>query len=183
MGTADMSSSLRRVNGLSVASAVLMIAVGILAIALPLAAGIGVSIFVSWLIFFTGFAHLAYAFAARGAGGFIWRLMLGIVYIAGGLYLAFHPGLSLVSFTLVLAFILYLEGFMQILAYFSMRALPGAGWILFDGIVTLLLGLMIGFSWPSASAWAIGTFVGINFLFSGVTRLAHAGAPGKALAS
>jgi hypothetical protein len=56
-------------------------------------------------------------------------------------------------------------------------------WILFDGIVTLLLGLMIGFSWPSASAWAIGTIVGINFLFSGVTRLAHAGAPGKALAS
>jgi uncharacterized membrane protein HdeD (DUF308 family) len=42
---------------------------------------------------------------------------------------------------------------------------------------------MIGFSWPSASAWAIGTIVGINFLFSGVTRLAHAGAPGKALAS
>ena len=182
MGTAELSGSLKRSNGLSIAAAILMIAVGILAIALPLAAGIGVSIFVSWLIFCTGFAHLAYAFAARGAGGFVWRLMLGIVYIAGGLYLAFHPGLSLLSFTLVLAFILYLEGFMQILAYFSLRALPGAGWILLDGIVTLLLGLMIGFNWPSASAWAIGTIVGINFLFSGVTRLAHAGAPGKALA-
>jgi uncharacterized membrane protein HdeD (DUF308 family) len=182
MGTAELSGSLRRVNGLSVASAVLMIAVGILAIALPLAAGIGISIFVSWLIFFTGFAHLAYAFAARGAGGFVWRLVLGIVYIVGGLYLAFHPLPSLLSFTLILAFILYIEGFMQILAYFSLRTLPGARWILLDGIVILLLGLMIGFNWPNASAWAIGTIVGVNFLFSGVTRLGHAGAPGRALA-
>ena len=183
MGIENVSGSLKRFNGLSVASSVLMVAVGILAIALPLMAGIGISIFVSWLIFFTGFAHLAYAFAARDAGGFLWRLLLGIVYIAGGLYLAFHPSLSLLSLTLILAIILFAEGLMQILAYFSLRALPGARWILFDGIVTLLLGLMIGLSWPSASAWAIGTLVGVNFLFSGLTRLGHAEAPGKEVES
>jgi uncharacterized membrane protein HdeD (DUF308 family) len=183
MGTENQSGSLKRFNALSIASSVLMVAVGILAIALPLMAGIGVSIFVSWLIFFTGFAHLVYAFVARGEGGFLWRLLLGIVYVGGGLYLAFHPGLSLLSLTLVLAFILYVEGFMQILAYFSLRALPGARWILFDGIVTLLLGLMIGFTWPSASAWAIGTLVGVNFLLSGVTRLAHTSTSGKAVAN
>jgi uncharacterized membrane protein HdeD (DUF308 family) len=179
MSTENLSGSLKRYNGLSIASSVLMVAVGILAIALPLMAGIGISIFVSWLIFFTGFAHLVYAFAARGVGGFLWRVLLGIVYIAGGLYLAFHPRLSLLSLTLVLAFILFAEGLMQILAYFSLRALPGARWILFDGIITLLLGLMIGFSWPSASAWAIGTLVGINFLLSGLTRLAHSSTSGQ----
>jgi uncharacterized membrane protein HdeD (DUF308 family) len=84
--------------------------------------------------------------------------------------------------TLVLAVILFAEGMMQILAYFSLRALPGSGWILFDGIVTLLLGMMILFSWPSGSAWAIGTLVGINFLFSGVTRLSYGGVVRKALA-
>jgi uncharacterized membrane protein HdeD (DUF308 family) len=145
-------------------------------------AGIGVSIFVSWLIFFTGFAHLVYAFAARGVGGFFWRLMLGLFYIAGGLYLAFHPGLGLVSLTLVLAVILFAEGAMQILAYFSLRALPGSRWILFDGFVTLLLGLMIGLSWPSGSGWAIGTLVGINFLLSGCTRLGYAGTARRGLA-
>jgi uncharacterized membrane protein HdeD (DUF308 family) len=159
-----------------------MVMVGILAIALPLAAGIGVSLFVSWLIFFTGFAHLVYAFAARDAGGFLWQLLLGIFYVAGGLYLAFHPRLSLLSLTLVLAIILYAEGLMQTLAYFSLRVLPGSRWILIDGIITLLLGAMIGLSWPSGSAWAIGTLVGINFLFSGLTRLGHATTPGKVLA-
>ena len=181
MATENGSGSVKRFNGLSIAAAILMVVVGILAIALPLAAGMGISIFVSWLIFFTGFAHLVYAFAARGVGGFLWRLLLGIVYIAGGLYLAFHPGISLLSLTLILAIILYAEGFMQILAYFSLRAVPGSRWILIDGIITLLLGLMIGFNWPSASAWAIGTLVGVNFLFSGLTRLGHAAAPTKVL--
>jgi uncharacterized membrane protein HdeD (DUF308 family) len=176
-----LRDSLKRFNGLFIGSSILMVVVGILAIALPLAAGIGISIFVSWLIFLTGFAHLVYAFAAKGVGGFAWRLLLGIFYIAGGLYLAFHPSLSLVSLTLVLAFILFAEGLMQILAYFSLRALPASGWILFDGIVTLLLGLMIWLGWPSASAWAIGTLVGINFLLSGVTRLSYGGAVRKAL--
>lgn len=172
---------MKQFNGLSIASSVLMVTVGLLAIALPLLAGIGVSIFVSWLIFFTGFAHLVYAFAARDAGGLLWRLLLGIVYVAGGIYLGLHASLGLVSLTLILAIILYAEGFMQILAYFSLRALPGARWILFDGIVTFLLGAMIGLSWPSGSAWAIGTLVGINFLLSGLTRLGHAATPGKSL--
>ncbi len=96
MSIEDLKDPLKRFNCVSIASSVLMVAVGILAIVLPLAAGIGVSVFVSWLIFLTGFAHLVYAFAARDAGGFVWRLLLGIIYVAGGLYLAFHPSLSLI---------------------------------------------------------------------------------------
>ena len=181
MSIENLRQSLKRFHAVFIGSSILMVVVGVLAIALPLAAGIGVSIFVSWLIFLTGFAHLVYAFAAKGVGGFVWRLLLGIFYIAGGLYLAFHPGLSLVSLTLILAIILFSEGLMQVLAYFSLRALPGSQWILIDGILTLVLGLMIGLSWPSGSAWAIGTLVGINFLFSGLTRLGYAGAARKVL--
>ena len=42
---------------------------------------------------------------------------------------------------------------------------------LFDGIFTLILGLMIYMQWPSSSAWAIGTLVGVSLIFSGVTRV------------
>lgn len=177
-----LHDSMKRFSALFMGSSILMIAVGLLAIALPLAAGIGISEFVSWLICLMGCAYLVYAFGTTGVSGFLWRLLLGAFYVVGGLYLAFHPGLSLVSLTLVLAVILSVEGWMQILSYFSLRALPGSGWLIFDGVVTLVLGLMIGFSWPSASAWAIGTLVGVNFLFSGFTRLGYAGSVRKALA-
>jgi uncharacterized membrane protein HdeD (DUF308 family) len=43
--------------------------------------------------------------------------------------------------------------------------------MLLDGIVTLLLGLLIYLQWPSSSAWAIGTLVGVSLIFSGVTRV------------
>jgi uncharacterized membrane protein HdeD (DUF308 family) len=181
MSIEKLKESIERYNGLYIASSVLMIVVGFMAILLPLAAGIGVSILVSWLVLLVGFAYLVHAFAARTAGGVVWRLLLGILYVAGGGYLLLHPAVSLVSLTLVLSAILFGEGIMLIFTYFSSRKLPGSGWTLVDGVVTLLLSLMIGLGWPSASAWAIGTIVGIDFLFSGFTRLGHAAAARKLL--
>jgi len=41
-----------------------------------------------------------------------------------------------------------------------------------DGIVTLILAVMIWMTWPSSTAWVIGTLlVGISMLFSGTSRL------------
>jgi uncharacterized membrane protein HdeD (DUF308 family) len=164
---------LKRVTGMSIGWAVLMIVLGCLAVALPLATGIGVAIMVGWIIFFSGFAYLAYAFAAQGAGAFLWRMLIGIVYVVGGLYLAFHPGLALESLTLVLAAILFAEGVLQMIVFFQFRSLPGSGWVLFDSIMTLLLGFLIAYRWPFSSVWAIGTLVGVNLLVSGFTRLMY----------
>jgi uncharacterized membrane protein HdeD (DUF308 family) len=44
--------------------------------------------------------------------------------------------------------------------------------VLIDGIVTLALGVMIYMQWPSSSAWAIGTLVGVSLIISGVARVA-----------
>jgi uncharacterized membrane protein HdeD (DUF308 family) len=163
----------KEVTGMSIGLAVLMIVLGILAIALPLATGIGVSIVVGWIIVFGGFTYLAYAFAAKGAGAFLWRILIGIAYVIGGFYLVFHPSLALEALTLVLAAILVAEGVLQIIVFFQFRSLPGSGWVLFDAITTLLLGFLIGYPWPFSSAWAIGTLVGINLLVSGFTRLMY----------
>jgi uncharacterized membrane protein HdeD (DUF308 family) len=163
----------KKVTGMSIGLAILMIVMGFLAIALPLATGIGVSILVGWIVVFGGFTYLAYAFAAQGAGAFLWRILIGIVYVVGGFYLVFHPALALQSLTLVLAAILVAEGVLQMIVFFQFRSLPGSGWVLFDGIATLLLGIMIGYPWPFSSVWAIGTLVGINLLVSGFTRLMY----------
>jgi len=161
------------VRGMSIGLAVLMIVLGFLAIALPLATGIGVSIMVGWIIVFSGLAYLAYAFAAQGPGAFLWRMLIGIVYVVGGFYLAFHPELALESLTFVVAAILFAEGVLQMIVFFQFRSLPGSGWVLVDGLMTLLLGFLIAYPWPFSSAWAIGTLVGVNLLVSGITRLMY----------
>ncbi len=163
----------KKVTGMSIGLAIIMIVMGFLAIALPLATGIGISILVGWIVVFGGFTYVAYAFSAEGAGAFLWRILIGIVYVAGGFYLVFHPGLALESLTLVLAAILVAEGVLQMIVFFKFRSLPGSGWVLFDSIMTLLLGFLIGYPWPLSSGWAIGTLVGINLLVSGFTRLMY----------
>lgn len=171
MSTQTVGGTLKQVAGLSIGYAVLMIVLGVLAISLPQATGIGVAILVAWITIFGGLAHLAYAFAAESAGTVLWRLLIGVAYIVGGIYLAANPGLSLQALTLVLAGIFFIEGAMRIVFFFQTRLLPGSGWILVDGLLTVLLGFFIVRDWPASSSWVIGTLVGINLCVSGVTRL------------
>jgi uncharacterized membrane protein HdeD (DUF308 family) len=166
---------MKEATGASFSWGVVLIILGIAAMFLPAAAGIGVSVFVGWLIVFGGFATIASAFAARGAGGFLWRLLVGIVYVSGGLFLLFNPGIALATLTLVMAILFFLEGIFEIAIFFQFRSLSGSGWILFNGIITLVLAYLIWRPWPSSSVWAIGTILGINLITSGITRVVYAG--------
>jgi uncharacterized membrane protein HdeD (DUF308 family) len=153
--------------------AILLIIVGFFALALPFEAGVAIAIVVAVLVIVAGIAHLAGSFAARTTGGFFWRLLVGCAYLIAGVYLLINPRLSLVSLTLALAVLFFVEGIFHIVTYFQVRSAPGSGWLLFDGIVTLILAVMIWKSWPASAVWALGTIVGINLLMSGFTRLMY----------
>jgi uncharacterized membrane protein HdeD (DUF308 family) len=71
----------------------------------------------------------------------------------------------------MLASLFLIEGILDIVLFFNMRSMRGSSWVLADGIITLLLGLMIYLQWPSSSGWAIGTLVGVSMIISGVTRV------------
>ena len=85
----------------------------------------------------------------------------------------------------MLAIFFVLEGITDLLAYFQNRSQAGSEWILFDGIVTLILGLIVWRQWPSSSLWVMGTLVGISMIFTGTTRwmlaLAVRKAPGASM--
>jgi uncharacterized membrane protein HdeD (DUF308 family) len=157
--------------GWSIGLSVLMIVAGILAIASPLAAGIAVNVLVAWLLVFSGCMHLVFSWHTRSTGGFFAELLLGILYLAIGVYLLVHPVLGLVSLTIALAIYLLFESILEFVLGFKLRPLPGSGWLVFDGIITLILAVMIWRTWPSSSAFVIGLLVGISMLFSGTSRL------------
>ena len=171
MSATSAATFVKKSVGWSIGLSVLMIVAGILAIASPLAAGIAVNLVVAWLLVFSGCAHLVFAWYTRSAGGFVWELLLGILYLFIGVYLLVHPLAGLASLTIALAIYLFLEAILEFVLGFTLRPLPGTGWLLFDGIVTLILAVMIWRMWPSSTAWIIGTLVGISMLFSGTARL------------
>ncbi|MGH9503691.1 MAG: HdeD family acid-resistance protein [Terriglobales bacterium] len=168
---AQPSSLLRQASGWSIVWGVLLIVFGILAIGAPLLAAVAVTALIAWLIILAGVIHLVVAFHAHGAGSLIWKLLVGLAYICIGGYLLMHPLLGVASLTLLLASLFLIEGALDVVLYFKLRPGRGAGWVLFDGLVTLVLALFIGFHWPSSSVWAIGTLVGVSMIMSGVTRL------------
>ena len=165
------SDLVRRASTWSILWGVSLICLGILSVALPLAAAIAVNVFIAWLIVLAGIVHLVVAFHSREAGSVFWRLLVGLAYICFGGYLIARPALGVVSLTLLLASLFLVEGIFNIVLFFRVPSVLRSSWFLLDGIVTLLLGLMIYMQWPSSSAWAIGTLVGVSLIFSGVTRV------------
>jgi len=171
MGATSAATFVKKSVGWSIALSVLMIVAGILAIASPLAAGVAVNIFVAWLLVFSGAVHLVFAWYRPSTGGLLWELLVGVLYIFIGGYLLMHPVAGLASLTLALAIYLLVEAVLEFVLGFTLRPLPGSGWLLVDGIVTLILAVMIWRTWPSSTGWVIGTLVGISILFSGASRL------------
>lgn len=167
----NLSGVVRQTSTLSLLWGVLLICLGVLAVGSPMVAAVAVNVFVAWLIVTAGVVHVIVAFHTREAGSVIWRLLVGLAYICFGGYLIARPALGVASLTLVLASLFLVEGIFNIVLYFKVRSIARATWILLDGIVTLLLGLMIYVRWPSSSGWAIGTLVGVSMIFSGVTRV------------
>jgi uncharacterized membrane protein HdeD (DUF308 family) len=162
--------------GYSIGLAVIMIILGCLAIIMPMLTGVAVSAMFGWIVLIGGFVYVGYAFSANSVGGFLWRMLISLAYVVGGSYLLLNPGLTLNVLTIALAAVFVIEGLFEILAFAALRATPAAGWILFDGIVAIVLGVLIAYNLPSTSSWAIGTLVGINLLMSGFTRLFYSSA-------
>ena len=171
MSTSSLGSIAKESVGWSIGLSVLMIIAGVLAIVIPPAGGLAVLVVVAWLLMFSGVAHLVFAWHTRTAGGMVWELLLGLLYIFIGVYALLHPVAGLASLTLVLAIYLFAEGVLELVLSFRLRPMPGSNWLLFDGIVTLILAILVWRSWPSSSEWVIGTLVGISMLFSGAARL------------
>jgi uncharacterized membrane protein HdeD (DUF308 family) len=168
--------------GWAIALSVLLIIAGILAIVIPPAAGIGVAIVIAWLVLLGGVAHLAIAWHIRSTGGMVWELLVGLLYFAVAFYMLFWPVAGLASLTLLLAAYLFGKGVLELILGFRLRHLPGTTWFYLDGVIAIILGAMIGLSWPSSSEWAIGTLIGISMLFAGLNRLPMALAARKLVA-
>ncbi len=171
MTESALQEPIKKISGWGIAFAILIILAGIIAIALPFASGLFIATVIGWLLVISGVFHLADAFHSKGAGAVIWRALIGIVFIIGGIDIAFFPLRGLFTLTFVLGIILLVQGVISIISFFGHRKTHGVGWILFNGLVSVLLGGLIWYDGPGAAVWIIGTLVGIHLIFNGITRL------------
>ena len=161
----------RRFTGWNIVAAVLFILLGLFAIIEPATAVVGFARLLGWLLLLGGVAYFIAAFRGGGAKRVVFQILSAIAFVLGGLYILTHPQLAIGTLTALLAVVIFAAGVFDIITYFRLQREPPSGWMLLNGIVALLLGGMIWVQWPSSSAWAIGTLVGVNLLLTGITRL------------
>ena len=158
---------------------VLTVACGILAIAMPWVAGQSVLWLVGVLVMVGGLTRMVWAFQAGGLGKGMLVFLIGVLTLLAGAAVIAHPLLSSAILSVLLAVYFLADGLAEI---FAGSALPegraGKGWLIFDGIVTLVLGVMIFTGFPLSGLLAIGVLLGVKLLFAGATMLTLGGAAG-----
>jgi uncharacterized membrane protein HdeD (DUF308 family) len=152
----------------------LAVIAGLIAIIVPAVASVTVAIFIGWMLLFGAVFLLIDAFAVRDIWRMLLRLLLAFLTGAAGLALLLAPLRGTYTLTVLLVLWFAVTGVMRIAVAVAERGTPGAGWMGANGVVTLLLGVLIGANLPESSDWAIGLLVGIDFLFYGFGAIAAA---------
>jgi len=155
---------------------IILVVLGLLAVAVPLLASLAVTMLFGWLFLISGVVGLITTFSMRQAPGFWWSVLSAVLGIlVGGLLLA-QPALGLVTLTYVLIAFFVVEGVATIMFALDHRSkLSGRwGWMLVSGIVDLFLAAIILMGLPGTVAWALGLIVGINMVFGGGSLIAMA---------
>lgn len=156
-----------------------MIILGVLAVAQPAVATFAVDIYFGWLLLISGIVGLVAMFSAKNVPAFFWSLVTAALAAAAGVLLIWKPWDGGLTLTLLLTVFFVIEGMVQIATSVAYRDVIGSswGWMLASGIADWALAAIIMLGWPVTAGWVLGLLVGINLITSGwaLVMLALAG--------
>jgi uncharacterized membrane protein HdeD (DUF308 family) len=167
---AQTRDSIRKHRTLFLIQGIVMVILGLIAVAIPQIATLATSIFVGWLFIIGGFIRLIATFQSRSAPGFWWSILIGVLAIVVGYIIVANPLEGVLTLTMALIILFAVEGVFQIIAGIEFRKALASSWVwlVFSGIVDIALAVLIFAGWPDTATWAIGLLVGINLLFAGI---------------
>ena len=149
---------------------IIMMLAGTAAMVFPFASSWTVDIIVGTTFAIAGLIYVVHAFGCGGGGGMLWEIVVGLVYLAAGLFLMVKPVEGTAILTFVVALSLVADGIVRTAVAVIMRRGPW-GWMLFSGIVSIILGGALIAMFPIAALWLLGVLAGVNLLITGMVFL------------
>jgi len=160
------AEELKRAWGWFLALGIILVILGVVALVWSVVATlVSVEIF-GWLLLVGGVLSAAHAFLRRRWGGFFMELFAGVLYALVGLMVVANPAGGAAALTLLIALFLLVGGVFRVITALSVR-FHHRIWMLLNGVISLLLGVMIWSDWPWSGLWVIGLFIGIDMIFYG----------------
>jgi uncharacterized membrane protein HdeD (DUF308 family) len=171
MAAHDAVGEIKSRSGWAIFMGVVTAALGVFLMLYPHITATLTTLVLGWTFVLVGIAQFVFALNSEGLGQFFWKMLAGLVYAGAGIMLATMPIGGVAALTGIVGTLFVVEGVLQSIVAFRVRPVEGWGWILFDGLCSLVLGMLILVQWPSSSVWAIGTLVGVSVLVSGISRI------------
>ncbi len=150
---------------------VLLIIAGVLAILEPPIAALAAELLLAWLFVFGGIVQIIYAIQNRSAPGFRLHILSAILTLLLGVFMLMRPTLGIASVALLLGGFLIASGASEIVHAFRLKPNKGWGWVLFDGLLSIVIAFLIMNGWPDSSIQFIGVLVGVLMIYGGVWRI------------
>jgi uncharacterized membrane protein HdeD (DUF308 family) len=161
----------RQGRGLILASGILAVVAGSVAIVVPAVGSVGMAVFIGWLLVGMGAFMAVDAFALPGFARTAFRMLLAGVTLIAGINLLVAPLEGTYTLTVMLVIWFVAIGFVRVVVGIAEHGQAGAGMTAANGAVSLILGILIARRLPEAADWAIGLIVGIDLLMYGLTAL------------
>lgn len=136
-----------------------------------------ITIAATWLFGFLmlagGIAEVVGSFTAARWSGTLVHLLIGVLYAVVGIMIIDRPAESALQLTLLISIFLMIGGIYRTVSALSHR-FAGWEWVLLNGAVTFLLGLLVYKQLPASGLWFIGLYIGIDMILNGWAWIALA---------
>jgi uncharacterized membrane protein HdeD (DUF308 family) len=126
-------------------------------------------IFIGAALLVGGAFQILQAFMVRGWSGFLLHVLMGLLYILGGFLIMAEPVTGAVVITVFLAVCLGMAGILRILLALQHRELTGWWLMLFSGVITFLIAILLYSTLPWSGLWVLGTLIAVELAIQGIT--------------
>jgi uncharacterized membrane protein HdeD (DUF308 family) len=157
---------LHQYSGFYLGLGIALVVLGIIGIVWSVTVTLVSVVFLGVLLIVGGVVQAGHAFGSRSWSGFFTHLLAAILYVVVGCLAVTRPAIGAISLTLLLAAFFLVGGLYKFFGALFTR-FPSWGWVMLNGVIEVILGILIAAQWPISGLWVIGMFIGIDLLLSG----------------
>lgn len=150
---------------------ILMIILGIAALALPVFTTLATVLVIGICLIAGGAVGLVASLTEKSGNGRWLNVLWALLALGLGIWMVAQPGVGAVSLTLLLGAVFVVRGVTGIMLALDRQYASARLWLGLGGTLSLILGLIVLFNLLEMAGLTIGTIVGVDFLVTGVTFL------------
>lgn len=168
----NQTANMNKAGGRARLLGIVLVISGVVCMLAPFVAGMAVLWLVGVVVVAAGATRMVWAFGASSVASGLGRLALGVLTVLCGIVLLANPVIASALLTLLLVAYFLIDGVSELAVAFAMRPVSGWGWMLFAGLTSILLGILLWRQFPLSGTVAVGVLLGFKLLIVGWAAVA-----------